>query len=157
MIRENKYAQYGFPREEADILGITIHELDNGMTAQQFHDWLDDGCKTTTEGCHYICDDVQTVQAIPDNWAVYHTGKDRDYGCQNTIAIKICNSISTDKYLAAENNAIELIKKLIKQYSIPYEKIFFHMDFNERSYCPKTILDNYGSARNFVYQRIEGD
>lgn len=155
MISENKFNQYGFPREATDILGITIHEIDTDMTAQQIHDWLDTECKTTTDGCHYICDDTQVVQVIPDDWAVYHTDKAKDFGNRYTIAIKICSSLSDDKFNAAEDKAVELIRNLQKKYDIKGDMIFFHQDFNERAYCPKTIINKYGTAKTFVYQRLE--
>lgn len=155
MLDENKFIQYGFPREESDIKGITIHETNNyDMNAQQLFDWLNTECKTS-QGCHYICDDEQIIQVMPDDWAVYHTGKGKDFGCKYTIAIEITSSLNNEKYLEAENRAISLIYNLQKKYHIPTDMIFFHQDFNQRVYCPKTILDNYGTSKNFVYQRIE--
>lgn len=157
MIKESKWSQYGFPRSEADIQGITIHETGNlDMNAQQLHDWLDNECKTS-QATHYICDDTQTIQAMPDDWAVYHTGKGKDWGNQHTIAIEIVSSLSDVKYQSAEDRAVELVKSLVEVYSIPKEMIFFHQDFDNRVYCPKTILDNYQTSKRFVYERIEED
>lgn len=155
MIKENKFTQYGFPRETKDILGITIHETNNyEMNAQQLHDYLDNECKTS-QGVHYICDAEQTVQVMPDEWAVYHTGKGNDFGCRYTIAIEICSYYSDAEYLKAEDRAISLIYDLQKKYHIPMNMIFFHKDFNELTHCPNRIIDAYGTSKNFVYQRIE--
>ena len=42
MIKESKWSQYGFPRTEADVQGITIHETGNyEKNAQELHDWLE--------------------------------------------------------------------------------------------------------------------
>ena len=154
MIKESKFIQYGFPRQEADILGITIHETNNqDMNARQLHDFLDNENKTS-QGCHYIVDSNEIVQVMPDNWAVYHTGKGVDWGCKYTIAIEICSSINDDTYNKAEDRAISLIYNIQKKYHIPNDMIFFHQDFNERTYCPKTIIDKYKTSTNFVYQRL---
>ena len=155
MIDEKKFSQYGFPREESDIQGITIHETGNTeMNAEQLHEWLNSENKGSN-GCHYICDDTQTLQVMPDTWAVYHTGKGKDFGCKYTLALELCSSLSDEKYLKAEDRAISLIYSLQKKYHIPMDMIFFHQDFNPKTYCPKTILNKYGTTKNFVYQRIE--
>lgn len=155
MIDENKWPQYGFPRSEEDIKGITLHETGKtDMSAEDIFVWLNEENKTSS-GCHYIVDDAQVIQAMPDDWAVYHTGKGKDFGCQYTIAIQVCSSLSGAKYRAAENQAISLIHSLQKKYQIPMNMIFFHQDFNNTAYCPKTMLDEYKTSKNFVYQKIE--
>ena len=75
MIDQNKFKQYGYPRELSDIQGITLHETNNyEKNARQLHDWLNEECKTS-QGTHYICDANEVVQVMPDDYAVYHTGK----------------------------------------------------------------------------------
>lgn len=155
MLKENRWNQYGFPREKKDIQGITIHETNNyEMDAQRLHDWLDNECKTS-QGCHYIVDDVKIIQVMPDDWGVYHTGKGMDWGNRHTISVEIVSSLSNEKYSKAEDRAISLIYSLQKKYHIPTDMIFFHNDFNRKSYCPKTIMSNYETSRNFVSKRIE--
>lgn len=155
MIKESKWNQFGFPREVEDIQGITIHETNNyEMNAQQLYDWIENECKTS-QGCHYIVDDTQTLQVMPDEWAVYHTGKGVDFGCQNTIAIEIVSSLSDEKFKQAESRAISLIYNLQKKYHIPFDMIFFHQDFNQRVHCPNRLLNEYGNSRNYVYQVLE--
>lgn len=155
MIDENKFEQYGFPREKKDILGITIHETGNyEMNAQQLHDFLNNDNKTS-QGIHYIVDKDSIIQVMPDDWAVYHTGKGKDWGCRHTIAIEICSYYSDEEYKQAENRAISLIYDLQKKYQIDFDMIFFHQDFNERVFCPNKALIEYKTSKNFVYQRIE--
>jgi N-acetylmuramoyl-L-alanine amidase CwlA len=154
MIDENKFIQYGFPREKSDIQGITLHETGNyEMNAQELHDWLNTECRTN-QGVHYICDSKQTIQVMPDDWAVYHTGKGKDWGCRYTIAIEIVSSFSDEDYKKAEDRAISLIYKLQKKYHIPNNMIFFHQDFNSKMHYPNRALDEYGTSKNFVYQRV---
>lgn len=155
MLDENKFNQYGFPREVKDILGITIHETGNEeMNAQELFDYLNTECKTS-QGCSYICDDIKTIQVMPDDYAVYHTGKGKDWGCRYTIAIEICSNINNDKYKKAQDNCVKLIKDLQKKYGIGNNSIFFHQSFNEKMYCPKTILNNYGSVQRFVIEELQ--
>lgn len=154
MLDENKFNQYGFPRDEKDILGITIHETGNEyMNAQDLFDYLNNECKTS-QGYSYVCDDTQTIQLMPDDYAVYHTGKGKDWGCRYTIAISICSNINDEKYQAAQDNCVVLIKQLMKKYGITKDSIFLHNDFNDRTYCPKTILNRYGSAKRFVIDEL---
>lgn len=157
MIKESKWSQFGFPRSEADIQGITIHETGNTqMNAEALFNWMDNDSKTS-QGCHYLVDDTQTIQAIPDDWAVYHTGKGKDWGCRYTIAVEVCSSLNDEKYEEAVNRAISLVYSLQKKYQIPMENIFFHNDFNSKTYCPKTLLDRYGNSRAFAYERLQGE
>lgn len=155
MIREEKFLQYGVPRKEDDIQGITIHETGNiERNAESMFKYYDEECKIA-DCCHYICDDVQTIQIMPDNWMVYHTGKGKDWGNIHTIAIQICSSLNTEKYNLAQNRAIQLIKDLIKKYNIDLSMIFFHNDWDNRQYCPKTIKDKYETSKNFVESEIK--
>lgn len=155
MIDKSKWNQYGFLRSIDDIKGITIHETGNyEMDAQQLHDWMNDECKTS-QGTHYFCDKEKVVQALPDDWATYHTGKGKDWGNRYTIAIEICSYFNDEDYRQAENKAISLIYSLQKKYNIPMAMIFFHQDFDNRKHCPNRMLDEYGSSKNFAYQRLE--
>lgn len=155
MIKESKWNQYGFPRKEEDIKGITIHETNNyEMNAQELCEWLENINKTS-QGVHYLVDSEQIVQVMPDDWAVYHTGKGRDWGNRYTIAIEICSSLSDEVYKKAEDRAISLIYSLQKKYHIPMNMIFFHNDFDNRVHCPNRILNEYGTSKRFTYERLD--
>lgn len=155
MLDENKFIQYGFPRDVEDIKGITIHETGNEkMNAQELFDFLNNENKTS-QCYHYICDDTKTIQLMPNDWGVYHTGKGMDYGNRYTIAISICSNLNNEKYKLAQDRAVQLIKELMQEYNLTSDDIFLHFDFNERTYCPKTILRQYGSAKRFAYEEIE--
>ena len=152
MLPENKYNQYGFPRTEADILGITIHETGNVFTAQELFDYLLESKQSN--GCHYIVDRDEVIQAMPDDYGVYHTGKGLDWGNLYTIAIEITSNLNDDYFHSAVDRAVTLVKSLQERYGITNDNVFFHIDFNPRTYCPKTLLDEYGSSLNFVYHKL---
>ena len=157
MLDVNKFDQYGFPRTESDIQGITIHETGNiDMDAAAVQDYLNTECKTSG-GYHYVVDSKEAIQLMPDDWAVYHTGKGKDWGCRYTIAVSICSSLSDEDYQAAQDRAVSLIEDLKEEYQIGNDMIFFHSDFAPQMYCPKTILDRYKTSKNFAYQELEGE
>lgn len=154
MINENKFRQYGFPRPDTDILGICIHETDkDNMNAQQWFDYFDKESKNSF--CYsYVCDDEQILQIMPDTYAVYHTNKGNDWGCRYSIAIAICTNINNEKYLKAQDNCVLLVKQLMEKYNIGKDAIYFHNDFDSRDYCPKTLLNTYGSVKRFVIEKL---
>ena len=154
MIKESKWNQYGFPRQTGDIKGITIHEsFAVNKTAAELFSFYDDISKENS-GVHYVVDASEVIQIMPDDWSVYHTGKGKDFGNLYTIAIEICSNLNNDLYEAAVDNAVSLIKSLEAQYYLTNERIYFHKDFNNKIYCPKSLIDEYGTARNFAYQRL---
>lgn len=156
MIDSNKYIQYGFRRQTSDIKGITLHETGNyEMDAQELFNYLNTE-NLTSQGCHYIVDDTQTIQVMPLDWAVYHTGKGIDNGVKYTIAIEMCSTLDDAKYALTEQRAISLIQSLQTQYSITDDNIYFHQDWNKVVYCPRRALDTYGTSVGFVYDKIKG-
>lgn len=154
MISDSKLDQYSFPRIDADILGITIHETDDyNMKAEEYTDFYNNGKNNFCY--HYIIDDETVNQLIPNERAVYHTRKNKDYGDRYTIAIAICPSLNNDKFKSAKEKAINLIKQLMEEYDIGKDSIFFHKDFYITSYCPKTLIRQYGNVKRFVIEELE--
>lgn len=150
MIDEMKWLQFGYKRKISDIYGITIHNTNNyQMSAKNLFDWLNNESKDSA-GCHYVVDDKEVVDIMPLDWAVYHTGKGNDFGNHYTIAIEICSNLNNDTYLKGQDNAIDLIKRLMDVYNISKDRIYFHNDFDKQAYCPATILDLYKSKKNFI-------
>ena len=45
---------------------------------------------------------------------------------------------------------IDNIKTLLDKYNLTTKDIYFHNDFNTRTYCPHKILDYYGNKKNFI-------
>ena len=128
-----------------EVLGITVHNTGNKYSARENYDWMTGTIYST--GCHYFVDENEVIEALPLDWCCYHTGKGDDWACQHTIAIEICRSQSDDQtYDAAEKRAVKLIKKLMKQYKLTADDVYFHNDFNRRAYCPHRILSREKKA-----------
>lgn len=139
--------QFGF--EGLDVQGITIHNTGNEFSAQENYDMCSKskGNKAT----HYFIDENKTIEFMPLDWCVYHTGMAIDWACKHTIAIEICNSLNEEeKYLQAEKRAVRLIKKLMKDYNLTTSDIYFHKDFNTKTYCPDRLLEIYGNKKEFI-------
>ena len=154
MLPENKWPQYGSPRDVNDIDCIVIHNSgDTELSARQLFDYLADGC-ITNNAWTYIVDHEEVIQVLPDTWCVYNTGKGKDYAYKHGLIVNICDNLNDELYQQGQDRAINLIKNLMNTYQIPYDMVFFHNDFNSASYCPKILLDHYGSSKNFVYQEL---
>lgn len=131
--------QFGF--RGIKIRGICIHNTGNALTAQENYDIM--ASSSGNAGCHFFVDENKVIQAMPLNYCVYHTGMGKDWACRHCLAIEICRSRSSaELYAAAEANAVEFVKGLMERYSLSNEDLYFHIDFNERTYCPHRILDN---------------
>lgn len=151
MLDKNKYEQYGVKRTQT-IKGITIHNTGNDKSAEEHAQLMANSSQHFAT--HYFVDEKKTIQVMPLNWAVWHTGKGFDMGNMRTIAIEICRSTSDlETYLKAQARAIKLIKKLMEQYNLDANSIFFHSDFNN-TYCPHKILDIYKTKDNFIRKEL---
>lgn len=91
---------------------------------------------------HYAVDDKEVVQGIPENRNAWHSG-DGEYGEGNRegVAIEICYSKSGgDRFVKAEQNAVDLIVSILKRYNWGVDKVTKHQDYNGK-YCPHRTLD----------------
>lgn len=135
--------QFGY--EGLEVKGITIHNTGNTLSAEENLNLM--ATTKTSQGTHYFIDEHSIVQAMPTDWCVYHTGMGNDWACQHTIAIEICRSQSqAETYRLAEENAVKFVKSMLKKYKLTKDDIYFHIDFNQRTYCPHRILDNGSKA-----------
>lgn len=147
MLDKEKWAQYGQPRTES-IKGITIHNTGNELSAEELETAM--AVSEQHFATHYFVDEKEVRQVMPLEWCVWHTGKGLDMGNTRTIAVEICRSRSDDEtYLKAQNNAVILIKHLLKEYNLSKNDIYFHSNF-DNFYCPHKILDIYKTREKFI-------
>lgn len=131
------------------VKGITIHNTGNVKSAEELYQELKESGRLNL--CHFLVDEKNTIQTFPIHEEASHTGKGYDFGNRFTIAIEICRSQSAwELYEQAQNNAVKLIKELMKEYSLSLEDIYFHHDFNIKTYCPHRILSEYGNKETFI-------
>lgn len=91
---------------------------------------------------HYAVDDKEVVQGIEENRNSWNAGDGLNgKGNREGIAIEICYSKSGgDRFLKSEDNAILLIKDILKRYNWSVSKVTKHQDYSGK-YCPHRTLD----------------
>ena len=119
---------------------IVVHNTANDASAQNEIAYM---IRNNNEvSFHYAVDDKEVVQGIPENRNAWHSGDGGNgKGNREGISIEICYSKSGgDKFIKAEENAIDLIVDILKRYGWGIEQVTKHQDYNGK-YCPHRTLD----------------
>lgn len=130
---------------------ITVHNTVNDASATNEIKYM-----TTNDNqvsYHVAVDDKEVIQAIPFNRNAWHCGDGKGNGNMKSIGIEICYSKSGGaRYAAAEENTVQYIAKLLKEYGWGIDRVKKHQDWNGK-YCPHRILSE-GRWNSFL-KRIE--
>lgn len=130
---------------------ITVHNTANDASAANEIKYM-----TTNDNqvsYHVAVDDIEVIQAIPFNRNAWHCGDGQGKGNRQSIGIEICYSKSGGaRYAVAEENAVQYIAKLLKEYGWGIDRVKKHQDWNGK-YCPHRILSD-GRWNSFL-KRIE--
>lgn len=117
-------------------IGICIHNTANSASAKNEINYMVRNDNYTSY--HVAIDDIEVVQAIPFDRNAYHSG-DGANGLGNTkyIGIEICYSTDygSNKFDKAQENAIEYVANLCRQYGWTIDNIRGHRDFSSKN-CP---------------------
>jgi N-acetylmuramoyl-L-alanine amidase CwlA len=123
---------------------IVVHNTANDASADQEIRYMN---KSAAEGgrqvsYHYAVDDIEAVQGLPENRNGWHAGDGGNgKGNREGIAIEICYSKSGgERFIKAEQNAVELIADILKRYGWGIDKVTKHQDYSGK-YCPHRTLD----------------
>ncbi|MBQ7140003.1 MAG: N-acetylmuramoyl-L-alanine amidase [Bacilli bacterium] len=122
---------------------IVVHNTANDASAENeikyMHRDKSNGVQTSF---HYAVDDIEAVQGLPENRNGWHAGDgSKGKGNREGIGIEICYSKSGgDKFIKAEQNAVELIVDILKRYGWGIDKVTKHQDYAKK-YCPHRTLD----------------
>jgi len=130
---------------------ITVHNTANDASAEnEIKYMLMNGNQVSY---HVAVDDKNVIQAIPFDRNAWHCGDGQGNGNLKSIGVEICYSKSGGvRYAVAEENAVQYIASLLKQYGWGVERVRKHQDWNGK-YCPHRILDE-GRWSSFL-KRIE--
>ena len=91
------------PGGNYDKLLITIHSTGNPYsTARGERNWLDNPTNTREASWHYVVDETEVIQAIPDNEEAWHCGDTN--GNRLSLGIEICES--GDRLKTLKNAAV---------------------------------------------------
>ncbi|MFJ7667538.1 N-acetylmuramoyl-L-alanine amidase family protein [Lysinibacillus sp. NPDC097195] len=117
---------------------ITVHNTANDASAANEIKYMMNNDKHVSY--HVVVDDIEVIQAIPFNRNAWHCGDGHGNGNRKSISIEICYSKSGGaRYTAAEENAVQYIASLLKQYRWGRERIKTHQYWSGK-YCPHRIL-----------------
>lgn len=130
---------------------ITVHNTANDASAANEVKYMISNNNQVSY--HVAVDDKEVIQAIPFNRNAWHCGDGQGKGNRKSIGIEICYSKSGGaRYAAAEENAVQYIAKLLKEYGWGIERVKKHQDWNGK-YCPHRILSE--NRWNSFLKRIE--
>jgi len=130
---------------------ITVHNTANDASASNEIKYMI--TNNNQVSYHVAVDDKEVIQAIPFNRNTWHCGDGQGNGNRKSIGIEICYSKSGGaRYAAAEENAVQYIASLLKQYGWGIERVKKHQDWNGK-YCPHRILSE-GRWNSFL-KRVE--
>ncbi|EON72264.1 phage N-acetylmuramoyl-L-alanine amidase-like protein [Lysinibacillus sphaericus OT4b.31] len=117
---------------------ITVHNTANDASAANEIKYM---LSNNNEVSYHIAvDDKEVIQGIPYNRNAWHCGDGRGSGNMKSIGIEICYSKSGGaRYAFAEENAVQYIAKLLKEFGWGIERVKKHQDWNGK-YCPHRIL-----------------
>jgi N-acetylmuramoyl-L-alanine amidase CwlA len=118
---------------------IVVHNTGNDAPASNEISYMIRNANTVS--FHYAVDHKEVVQGIEENRNSWNAGDGNGKGNREGIAIEICFSKSGgDKFIKAEQNAVELIVDILKRYGWGIDRVTKHQDYNGK-YCPHRTLD----------------
>ena len=118
---------------------IVVHNTANDASALNEIAYMINNNNETS--FHYAVDDKQIVQGIEENRNAWHASDGNGKGNREGIAIEICYSKSGgDRFIKAEQNAVDLIVDILKRYGWGIDKVTKHQDYTNK-YCPHRTLD----------------
>lgn len=125
---------------------ITVHNTANDAPAVNEIEYMINNNNQVSY--HVAVDDKEVIQAIPFTRNAWHCGDGggstdpnaHKKGNRISIGIEICYSKSGGvRYGVAEENTVQYIAKLLKQYGWGIERVKKHQDWKGKN-CPHRIL-----------------
>ena len=123
-------------------VGITVHNTANDASAR--NEIANMTNNNSEISFHFAVDDKEAVQGIELNRNAWHASDGRfGTGNRKTIAIEICYSKSGgNRFIKAEQNAVELIVYLMKKYGWGIDRVKRHYDYApNKKYCPHRTMN----------------
>ncbi len=132
----------------SSIKYIVIHfTANNGDTAEGNCNYFQGTNRNAS--AHYFVDENKIYQSVKDSDTAWHCGAKKYYHsyCRNnnSIGVELCSRIDNKGkyYFKSEtvNNAVNLVKHLMKKYNITIDRIVRHYDVTHKI-CPAPFVDN---------------
>lgn len=104
---------------------------------------------------HEQIDDKVVIQSFPHTAQCWHSGKGRDRGNLNAIALELCVNSDGD-YGKMIENAVARIRDLMAMYNIPLSNVIQHHDLSGKN-CPRELRQGkHGITWNSFLSMIAG-
>lgn len=134
---------------------IVVHNTANDATARNEIAYMTNNNYETS--FHYAVDDKEIVQGLPLDRNGWHASDGNGKGNREGIAIEICYSKSGgDRFIKAEQNAVDLIVYLLKKYNWGIDRVTKHQDYGNHKYCPHRTLDmGWDRFLNMIKAKLE--
>ena len=134
---------------------IVVHNTANDASARNEIAYMTNNDYETS--FHYAVDDKEIVQGIEENRNGWHASDGNGKGNREGIAIEICYSKSGgDRFIKAEQNAVDLIVYLLKKYNWGIDRVTKHQDYGNHKYCPHRTLDmGWDRFLNMIKAKLE--
>lgn len=160
-IKTANRSNYGGKRNIADIKYIVIHYTANdGDTDEGNGNYFANNIVGAS--AHYFVDDDSITRSVPDDYIAWAVGGSKYkykkggtfYGkCTNanSISIELCDTKKNGVYDFTEatmKNAADLVKLLMKKYTVPVERVVRHYDVTGKV-CPKPFVDDEKAWKEF--------
>ena len=127
---------------------IAIHNTGNwGVPSVNYHKSLKRANQDPTSreaSWHFAVDDKEIYQHIDTCKKAWHVGG----GNSKAIGIEICMFKDAARQKLAEDNAIALVRELMKIHNIPISKVKMHKDYTGKI-CPQVIIERDGNLEKF--------
>lgn len=130
---------------------ITVHNTANKASAH--NEALYHNSNNNQVSFHIAIDDIEAIEVVPLDRNAWAAGDGQGKGNRSSLHIEICYStLGGEKYKQSEENAVQLIAKMLKERKWTIERVKKHQDWSGK-FCPHRILEEkrWGS----FLQRIE--
>lgn len=153
-IREANKKNYGTKRKLSDIKFIVVHYTGNDgdtdeANAKYFQEHI------VNASAHYFVDDDSITQSVPDDYVAWSVGGKKYPSTKggtfhgkctnsNSISVELCDCKKNGKYDFTEatvKNAVDIVKLLMKKYSVPIDNVIRHYDVTGKR-CPEPFIAN---------------
>lgn len=132
---------YGSSRPVTSIKYIVVHYTANdGDTDEGNGNYFANNVLQVS--AHYFVDDDSVTHSVPDSYIAWHCGakqyKHRYCRNANSIGVEICDDVKNGIVYPSQktiNNALELVRALMKKYNVPKENVLRHYDVTGKL-CP---------------------
>lgn len=146
-----KKENYGGKRNTANIKYIVIHYTGNdGDTDENNGKYFKNNIVKAS--AHYFVDDDSVTQSVPDDYTAWSVGGSKYSNCAktgggkyhgkctnaNSVSVELCDDVKNGTVYPSAGtieNAVALVKELMRKYKIPASNVIRHFDVNGKS-CP---------------------